>query len=201
MEYFKNNRDVNYSKEIKLIQPIKNQNLKEETLALIAMLNLQYWCEDEIEKQRLKKIYDNNENEYQIKLREKYNCDNLFKNKLSNKSKKFSKLIPIIVALFIAIATSLGGSLHYPIHKWIAEDKDTYSYVKEVRYIGEEKDSKDKTATDVPAYSTILGDLHAHYIDLIFSLTTIALLAQYFLEDNKQELLVFLASLGETVKS
>ena len=28
-EYFKNNRDVNYSKEIKPNQPIKNQNLKE----------------------------------------------------------------------------------------------------------------------------------------------------------------------------
>ncbi len=44
---------MNYSKEIKPNQPIKDQNLKEETLALIAMLNLQYWCEDEKEKQRL----------------------------------------------------------------------------------------------------------------------------------------------------
>lgn len=32
------------------------------------------------EKQKLKKIYDKNENVYQIKLREKYNSDNLFKN-------------------------------------------------------------------------------------------------------------------------
>lgn len=48
------------------------------------MLNLQYWCEDETKKQRLKKIYDNNENEYQIKLREKYNTDNLFKSKQRN---------------------------------------------------------------------------------------------------------------------
>ena len=83
-EYFKNNRDINYSKEINPNRPIKDQNLKEETLALIAILNLKYWCEDEIEKQRLKKIYDNNENEYQIKLREKYNPDNLFKNKQNN---------------------------------------------------------------------------------------------------------------------
>ncbi len=83
-EYFKNNRDINYSKEINPNRPIKEQNLKEETLALIALLNLQYWCEDETEKQRLKKIYDNNENEYQIKLREKYNPDNLFKNKQKN---------------------------------------------------------------------------------------------------------------------
>lgn len=80
-EYFKTEKDKNYIKNINPNQPIKEQNLKEETLALIAMLNLQYWCEDESEKEKLKKIYEKNENEYQAKLREKYNPDNLFKNK------------------------------------------------------------------------------------------------------------------------
>lgn len=80
-EYFKKEKDVNYTKNINPNQPIQEQNLKEETLALIAMLNLQYWCEDENEKERLKKIYTQNENKYQEKLREKYNPDNLFKNK------------------------------------------------------------------------------------------------------------------------
>ena len=80
-EYFKKEKDGEYIKNINPNQPIKEQNLKEETLALIAMLNLQYWCEDENEKQRLKAIYAENERRYQDELREKYNPDNLFKNK------------------------------------------------------------------------------------------------------------------------
>lgn len=80
-EYFKKEKDGEYIKNINPNQPIKEQNLKEETLALIAMLNLQYWCEDENEKQRLKEIYAENERKYQEELREKYNPDNLFKNK------------------------------------------------------------------------------------------------------------------------
>ena len=82
-EYFKKEKDINYIKNINPNQPIKEQNLKEETLALIAMLNLQYWCEDKEEKLRLRKIYEENENKYQATLREKYNPDNLFKNKQS----------------------------------------------------------------------------------------------------------------------
>ena len=35
---------------------IENQKLKEETLGIIALLNLQYWCEDENEKKRLKEV-------------------------------------------------------------------------------------------------------------------------------------------------
>ena len=83
-DYFKKEKDINYIKNINPNQPIKEQNLKEETLALIAMLNLQYWCEDESEKQNLKSIYEENEKEYQIKIREKYNPDNIFKNKQKN---------------------------------------------------------------------------------------------------------------------
>ena len=64
-EYFKKEKDGEYIKNINPNQPIKEQNLKEETLALIAMLNLQYWCEDENEKQRLKAIYAENERKYQ----------------------------------------------------------------------------------------------------------------------------------------
>ena len=74
-------RDESYLKNINPRIPIKDQNLKEETLALIALLNLQYWCKDEAEKQRLKKVYSKNEEVYQEMLLEKYNPDNIFKKK------------------------------------------------------------------------------------------------------------------------
>ena len=80
-EFFKKEKDNTYTKTINPNIPINEQNLKEETLALIAVLNLQYWCEDEKEKQRLKKIYSDNEIKHQKKLREMYNPDDVFKSK------------------------------------------------------------------------------------------------------------------------
>lgn len=77
--YFKENKDIEYKKEINPNQPIKEQNLKEETLALIAMLNLKYWCKSEEEKKLLISIYRQNEIEYQKIAREKYNPDEIFK--------------------------------------------------------------------------------------------------------------------------
>lgn len=71
--FFKREKDSNYKKEIDINIPIQYQNLKEETLAIIAILNLEYWCEDKEEKLRLKRIYFNNEEKYQKDLREKYN--------------------------------------------------------------------------------------------------------------------------------
>ena len=55
--YFKVRRDYNYTKEINPDIPLKDQNLKRETLALIALLNLKYFCEDDAEKERLINIY------------------------------------------------------------------------------------------------------------------------------------------------
>lgn len=80
-DFFKEEKDKSYHKNISYDIPIKEQNLKEETLAIIALLNLQYWCKDEKEKENLKIIYAENERKYQEELREKYNPDNIFKNK------------------------------------------------------------------------------------------------------------------------
>lgn len=88
-QFFKDEKDNEYHKGITPNIPIKEQNLHRETLALIALLNLQYWCKDEAEKERLKQIYSNNEKEYQKKLKEKYNIDNIFqsRNKVEEKNR------------------------------------------------------------------------------------------------------------------
>ena len=71
-EFFEREKDKNYIKEIHTDIPISEQNLKKETLAIIALLNLKYWCDDEEEKTRLKKIYAENEKKYQSDLKNKY---------------------------------------------------------------------------------------------------------------------------------
>jgi len=78
-EFFREEKDGDYIKGINPNEPIKNQNLKEETLGIIALLNLQYWCEDENEKQRLKEIYAKNEKVYQEMLQVAFNPDDIFK--------------------------------------------------------------------------------------------------------------------------
>lgn len=80
-QLFTQEKDNNYTKVIDPTIPIKEQKLKEETLGIIALLNLEYWCKDETEKERLKKVYAQNEKEYQRMLQEKFNSDNMFKKK------------------------------------------------------------------------------------------------------------------------
>lgn len=81
VKLFEENKSEEYVTHIKSNVPLKDQKISEDTLAIIAILNLQYWCEDENEIRRLKEIYQKNEEKYQKELQEKYNRENLFKNK------------------------------------------------------------------------------------------------------------------------
>ena len=74
-EFFKNQKDKNYKKEIDINIPIEDQNLKEETLALIALFYIKYICEDEEEKRNLKNIYAENERKYREEIRDKYSVE------------------------------------------------------------------------------------------------------------------------------
>ncbi len=74
---FKYFKDDTYTKSIKKDIPISEQNLKKETLDIIAMLNIDYLCNSELEKEFYKKVYENNEIEYQNRI----NLNDIFKNK------------------------------------------------------------------------------------------------------------------------
>ena len=76
---FKEQKRMDYSPKIKADVPLEEQNLMRKTIAILAMLNLNYWCEDEKEKQDLIQMYSENDRKREEELREKYNPDNLFK--------------------------------------------------------------------------------------------------------------------------
>ena len=79
------NRVKSYAPIFKANQTITKNSLSKEALALIAALNLQYWCTSKEEKKKLQQIYINNtkaENE-------KYSYENLFKNTKSNIAKEY----------------------------------------------------------------------------------------------------------------
>ena len=79
IDFFERNSAKDYKFDIDLAIPLKEQELKAKTLSLLAMLNLNYWCNSDEEKQELIKHYSENEKKYQEELRKKYNPDNLFK--------------------------------------------------------------------------------------------------------------------------
>ena len=68
-------------------------------------------------------------------------------------------------------AVAFCGNVHYILYGIIKElTNPDYSYwfPDSTRYIGYDPDLPDKTIHEFPAYSTVLGDLHAHYINVMF---------------------------------
>ena len=80
-EFFEEEKDENYVPIIKADISLLEQNLKRETFSILTILELNYWCNSQQEKQELLQELKENEEEYQKELYEKYNPDNIFKNK------------------------------------------------------------------------------------------------------------------------
>ncbi len=75
-EIFKTQKDSSHVKYMRNDIPIEEQNFMKETLAIIAFLNLQYWCKDEKEKQRFMKIYEENNAKYSKTVIKKLSANN-----------------------------------------------------------------------------------------------------------------------------
>ncbi len=79
IDFFKENKAMDYDFKYDSTVEIGKQELHEGTIVLLAMLNLNYWCDSEEHKKELIKKYNENEQKYQEQLREKYNPDNILK--------------------------------------------------------------------------------------------------------------------------
>ena len=90
MDFFEEERDKEYNPIIDVNIPLEKQNLKRKTLVLLAILNLNYWCDSEEEKQEILDSFAKNEELKRLKekeLTENYNINNLF-NKIENTESK-----------------------------------------------------------------------------------------------------------------
>ena len=70
-----------YNPTYNSIDNLKDQDIRKESISMIALFHLNYWCNDDEEKQSLKDIFERNEEKHQAEYREKYSVDNLFKRK------------------------------------------------------------------------------------------------------------------------
>lgn len=80
ISYFENNKSKDYKWSIDKSVPLEKQDLLPTTKEILTVLYKDYMCND-IERIELEKTLNENEVNYQNELREKYNPDNLFKNK------------------------------------------------------------------------------------------------------------------------
>ena len=87
-ELIKNERDKEFEPHIAIDIPLEKQGLQRDTLTIIAILYLNYWCESEQEKKELIKLF----NEVDKANSEKYSYENLFNNnKKSNMQETFTE--------------------------------------------------------------------------------------------------------------
>lgn len=80
-EILKNEKLKDYNPDIDTNIPLNEQNLEWKTHAILAMLYLNCWCQNEEEKQELFKAYSINDKKMEEELIEKYALDDLFKKK------------------------------------------------------------------------------------------------------------------------
>ena len=109
---------------------------------------------------------------------------------------KESVRIPWTGGVLAGLACGFCGNFHYVIYGIILEAANrikgveySYWFPDSTRYIGYDPDLPDKTIHEYPAYSTILGDLHAHYINILFVVTVTAIayaFAQRILAEGRE---------------
>ena len=109
---------------------------------------------------------------------------------------------PFLGGLLGGTAVAFCGNFHYiifgvilPIVYKIRDEYYMYWFPDSTRYIGYNPDLPDKTIHEYPAYSTVLGDLHAHYVNILFVVTVTAVVYAWAKKQDyrRQERLAFLA--------
>lgn len=88
IKFIKEEKDNNYKPNINPELPLEEQNILPEAIDILALLKLNYWCNEE-EKKELLKVLNKNEQQFQKEAKEKYDIDKLFK---TNKTKEIINL-------------------------------------------------------------------------------------------------------------
>lgn len=107
------------------------------------------------------------------------------------------KWIPWLGGLLAGGAVSLAGNMHYIIYSKIVPllqhlgiiegESDGYWFPDATRYIGYNPEvATDHTIHEFPCYSFVLGDLHAHMVNLIFVFLVLGLLYAWLKKMRRQ---------------
>lgn len=83
IEFWENNKSNTYISNLDHSKDIKDMNLRPETEAILGLIYMKYWANEE-EKSKFEKKIKENERLYQEALREKYKVEKIFENKKKN---------------------------------------------------------------------------------------------------------------------
>lgn len=81
IQFLNENASKEYICNFDYNRPLKELNILDETRGIIGMICYNYWCVTEQQKELYLNKLSQNEQQYQEILHEKYNLDNLFKNR------------------------------------------------------------------------------------------------------------------------
>lgn len=111
--------------------------------------------------------------------------------------------VAVLGGILAGIGVSFSGNMHYvmvgKVMPWIREvfhlPKGEYEYwfPNSTRYIGYYPEGDDKTIHEFPSYSFVLGDLHAHVVNIMFVLAVIVLtyaMIQHYAKKRRDEMLM-----------
>ena len=104
--------------------------------------------------------------------------------RLGKTGSRWKKALPSVTGILAGISVSIAGNMHYVVYGQIipfiqklkGEEVSSYWFPDATRYIGFNPDVEDKTIHEFPCYSFVLGDLHAHVVDIMFVLLLLGLL-------------------------
>ncbi|MDO4617382.1 MAG: DUF2298 domain-containing protein [Lachnospiraceae bacterium] len=87
--------------------------------------------------------------------------------------------------LFAALTVSFAGNVHYLVYGLFGsvfkpEGWEDYWFPASTRYIGHNPLTEDQCIHEFPSYSFVLGDLHAHVVNLFLVLVFIGLMYSWF---------------------
>lgn len=108
----------------------------------------------------------------------------MVRDRLGRTVKGWKSKLPKITGFGAGVAVSIAGNMHYVVYGQIipliqklkGEEVSGYWFPDATRYIGFNPDVDDKTIHEFPCYSFVLGDLHAHVVNIIFVLLVLGLL-------------------------
>ena len=116
--------------------------------------------------------------------------------RLGKTGSRWKKALPSVTGILAGISVSIAGNMHYVvsgqiipfIRKLKGEEVSSYWFPDATRYIGFNPDVEDKTIHEFPCYSFVLGDLHAHVVDIMFVLLLLGLLYAWMKKVRTTEL-------------
>ena len=115
------------------------------------------------------------------------------------------RYFPQITGVVAGISVSIAGNMHYVVYgqvlpflqKLTGQEPDSYWFPDATRYIGFNPDVPDKTIHEFPCYSFVLGDLHAHVVNIMFVLLLLGLLYAWIKMVRKKDFVLGQPGTGE----